>query len=335
MKKLFVLFSVLFSTVAAAQQRPAPVPMYRDPITDGAADPVMVWNYQESKWWMLYTQRRANLEAPDVAYCYGTPIGIASGEDSGRVWVYRGTLNLDFEKGHNTFWAPDVVYQNGEYHMFVAYIQGVRIHWGGKARIAHYISKNLWDWKYLGFLKLSSEYLIDPSLCRMPDGKWRMWYKDETRSSAIMMAESNDLVHWSFNSTPVLGQSQQEGPKIFRFKGYYWMLTDEWKGMRVYRSTDALSWDKQGLILDTASARKDDGPSGAHGDVVVIQDKAWVVYFTHPGRQSHSKTTHDANDIVPFSERRSSIQVAPLEVKDGTLQVDRSRPFAFFPGRPD
>lgn len=56
----------------------APAPLFRDPITDGAADPVLVWNRQEQKWWMLYTQRRANTESPDVAYCYGNDIGIAS-----------------------------------------------------------------------------------------------------------------------------------------------------------------------------------------------------------------------------------------------------------------
>src|SRR5450432_3733421 len=97
----------------------APAPLFRDPVTDGAADPVLIWNRQEKKWWMLYSQRRANIESPDVAYCYGNDIGVASGEDNGHTWVYRGTLNLEFEKGRNTFWAPDVVYVNGEYHMFV------------------------------------------------------------------------------------------------------------------------------------------------------------------------------------------------------------------------
>src|SRR6476620_9005692 len=76
----------------------APAPLYRDPVTDGAADPVIIWNRQEKSWWMLYTQRRANLDAADVAYCYGTPIGIASSKDNGQTWVYRGTLKLDFDR---------------------------------------------------------------------------------------------------------------------------------------------------------------------------------------------------------------------------------------------
>ena len=69
----------------------------------------------EKNWWMLYTQRRANSETADVAYCYGNQIGIASSDDHGQSWVYRGTLDLDIEPGHNTFWAPDVVYHNGKY----------------------------------------------------------------------------------------------------------------------------------------------------------------------------------------------------------------------------
>lgn len=62
----------------------APAPLYRDPVTDGAADPVVVWNQEAKSWWMLYTQRRANLDAPDVAYCYGTKIGVAESTDHGQ-----------------------------------------------------------------------------------------------------------------------------------------------------------------------------------------------------------------------------------------------------------
>jgi len=104
---------------------------------------------------MLYSQRRVNTEAPDVGYSYGTKIGIASTEDHGQTWVYRGTLDLEFEKGLNTFWVPDIVYYHGLYHMFVGYIKGARIHWGGQARMAHYTSINLWDWKFLTALKIN------------------------------------------------------------------------------------------------------------------------------------------------------------------------------------
>ncbi|MBG9375055.1 family 43 glycosylhydrolase [Panacibacter sp. DH6] len=327
---LVVLFMAVVNTVMAQDvTHTAPAPLYRDPVTDGAADPVMVWNRAAQKWWMLYTQRRANTEAPGVSFCYGNDIAVACGEDSGRTWVYRGTLNLAFEEGRNTYWAPEVVYHEGVYHMFVVYIQGVRSEWGGKARMAHYTSNELWQWKFIGFVTLSSEQVIDASLMQMPDGTWRMWYKDDARNAAIMMAESKDLFTWTYNNEPVLGNTAQEGPKVFAYNHYYWMLTDEWRGMRVYRSADAIHWEKQGLILDSASARKDDQPGGAHGDVVVVNDKAWVFYFTHPGRIKHGEAHMDANGIYPFSERRSSIQVAPLQFANGTLVSDRSRPFVF------
>jgi hypothetical protein len=333
---LLVCLTFVFNSTVQARQdsipanHTAPAPLFRDPVTDGAADPVLIWNREEKKWWMLYSQRRANTESPDVAYCYGTDIGVASGEENGHTWVYRGTLNLEFERGRNTFWAPDVVYHNGEYHMFVVYIKGVRIHWGGKAQMAHYVSKNLWDWKFNGFLKLSSENVIDASLIQMPGGDWRMWYKDDARHAAIMVAQSKDLYTWSFDDKPVLGNTQQEGPKIFRYGDYYWMITDEWHGMRVYRSADAGTWEKQGLILDSASHRTEDRPSGAHGDVIIVNNKAYVFYFTHPGRKAHSDAHLNENGIYPFDERRSSIQAGLLEIKNGTLVCDRDKPFDFW-----
>ena len=76
----------------------APAPLYRDPVYDGVADPVVVWNKEDRSWWMLYTQRRANVNAGNVAYCYGNDIGIASSRDHGRTWVYRGVLDLNMER---------------------------------------------------------------------------------------------------------------------------------------------------------------------------------------------------------------------------------------------
>lgn len=244
--------------------------------------------------------------------------------------VYRGNLNLAIDKGLNTFWAPDIVYNNGDYHMFVVYIEGVRNHWGGKARMAHYTAKNLWDWKFFGYLKLTSENVIDASLFKMPGGKWRMWYKDEKQGSAIMMAESSDLFTWSINAKPVIAGSAQEGPKIFACGEYFWMLTDEWQGMRVYKSKDCNTWEKQGIILAGPSTRAEDTPSGAHGDVVVVNNKAYIFYFTHPGRKIHGDAPLNSNGVIPYNLRRSSIQIAPLEIKDGTLVSNRDTPFDFW-----
>ena len=54
------------STCSAAEKalgkHPAPAPLFRDPIHDGAADPTLVWNRAEKCWWMLYTNRRADAD---------------------------------------------------------------------------------------------------------------------------------------------------------------------------------------------------------------------------------------------------------------------------------
>lgn len=331
MKK--ILLALLFAACGICSEvaaQTAPAPLFRDPITDGAADPVLIWNRQEKSWWMLYTQRRANCESENVAFCYGNAIGIASSHDNGRTWVYRGTLDLKIDEGHNTFWAPDIVYHNGKYHLFVAYIQGVYTNWNGAAHIVHFTSKDMWHWKYEGVPALSSDRVIDATLFKVSDKEWRMWYKDEPRGSVTMMARSKNLKKWTYDEDPAVGGGAHEGAKVFRYGDYYWMLTDEWQGMRVYRSTDLDNWEKQGLILDTPGKRRDDKPQGAHGDVVVLGDKAYVFYFTHPDRPQHAQHPFDhERNMMEYKYRRSSIQVAPLYIKDGTLVAPRDEKFDF------
>ena len=329
---IMFLTGVLAAGELSAQTiRKAPAPLFRDPVHDGAADPVVFWNREAKEWWMLYTARRANTDAADVAYCYGTNIGIASSSDNGRSWVYRGELDLEFEKGKNTFWAPDLVWSNGKYHLFVAYIRGVRNHWGGQKRMAHYTSTNLWDWNFEGLLSLSSENVIDATLFQTSDGIWKMWYKDESAGSLTYIAESNDLFNWKWSDDPVITDRPHEGPKVFKVHGYYWMITDEWAGMGVYRSSDLKNWEKQSNpILDKPSSRPEDTPSGAHGDVVVVNNKAYIFYFTHPGRDLHSKASLDVNGILPYSLRRSSVQVAELTIRNGWIECDRDKPFDFY-----
>lgn len=331
MRRLTCFLSFLLLIVASGFSQQPSAPLFRDPIYDGAADPIVIWNKVEKNWWMLYSARKANQQVPDVSFCYGTNVAIASSDDNGKTWLYRGELDLDFERGTNSFWAPDVVYHEGLYHMYVVYFRGVRSHWGGNPVIHHYTSENMWDWTHVGPLKLSSNSVIDATVFKMKNGKFRMWYKDETQGALTVMSESDDLYKWTTKSTkPVIGGQAHEGPKVFEYKGYYWMLTDEWQGMRVYRSNDLDKWEKQGLILDKPSSRKEDSPSGAHGDVVVVQDKAYVFYFTHPGRSKHFEGELDENGGFSYTNRRSSIQVAELVFDGTTLTCDRDKPFDFF-----
>jgi hypothetical protein len=304
-----------------------PAPMFRDPITNGAADPTLVYNPLVKQWWMFYTQRRANTEAANVAYCYGNPIGVAMSSDNGHTWVYKGTLALDFEPGVNTFWAPEVAFDGKNYHLFVTYIQGVRNDWGGTSRTAHYTSSDLWNWKFQNFANFGSNRVIDISAYQMPDKTWKLWFKDQANGGSISSSTSTNFINWKRDAVPAIAGGAQEGPKVFRFKDHYWMITDEWKGQRVYRSDDALKWERQGLILDVPGTRPQDTPQGAHADVVVAGGRAYIIYFTHPGRKKHQDDEHDEIGNIPYKMRRSVIQVAELIEKDGVLTCDRNAKF--------
>ena len=67
---LALLFLRVAPTVIAQRDsslRIAPAPLFRDPVNDGAADSVVVWNQSDKSWWMLYTTRRANMPMYDVS----------------------------------------------------------------------------------------------------------------------------------------------------------------------------------------------------------------------------------------------------------------------------
>jgi len=170
-------------------------PLFRDPIQDGAADPVVVWNRKELNWWMIYTNRRAMAEGERHAWVHGTDLGVASSSDGGRTWLYRGILTgLDVEWGRNTFWAPEIIWHEGLYHMYVSYIRGVPTDWPGfSRRMLHYVSPDLLAWHFESEIRLSSDRVIDACIHELPGGGFRMWYKDEDHESHTYAADSMDL----------------------------------------------------------------------------------------------------------------------------------------------
>ena len=82
-KPILPLLIVLQCSIVCSQQDrgvTAPKPLFRDPVFDGSADPVVVWSFAELKWFMFYTIRRANLpegEIDRVNCVHVTKIGIA------------------------------------------------------------------------------------------------------------------------------------------------------------------------------------------------------------------------------------------------------------------
>ncbi|ADI13065.1 Glycosyl hydrolase family 32 domain protein [Streptomyces bingchenggensis BCW-1] len=299
----------------------ADAPLFRDPVYDGAADPVAVHHRQSGEWWLVYTNRRTTAPGPGVAWVHGTDLGVAASADGGRTWTYRGTLTgLDTEWGRNTFWAPEIIWHDGLYHMYVSYIRGVPDSWDGAARIRHYTSPDMLEWNYHGVLDLDSDRVIDACVFPLPGGGWRMWFKDESRGSLTCAADSPDLYHWRPIGV-VVDHRGHEGPNVFALDGHYWMIIDEWRGQGVLRSDDLTTWEHQGLILDTPGSRPDDGNIGLHADVVVQGETAYIFYFTHPGRPAYTN-----DDDGTQATRRSSLQVAAARVVDGRLHCDRDEP---------
>jgi hypothetical protein len=320
-KGILIVASLLSAISSSAQKsKPAPKPLYTDPIHDGAADPVIIWNEKANRWWMFYTNRRANIEyTTGVKWVHGTRIGIAESAD-GSTWHYKDTASINYrpDEGY-TFWAPDVIEHNDVYHMFLTYVPGIFSNWNHPRYIVHLTSEDLKNWKFESRLQLVNDKVIDASVYHLPDGSWRMWYNNERDGKSIWYADSKDLYNWVDKGKAIAARG--EGPKVFEWKGSYWMIVDVWKGMEIYKSKDLSNWKKQTTrILEEGGTGKDDGAIGGHCDVVVNNDRAYVYYFTHPGRTKISPAPANS-----YEAKRSVIQVAQLEFKNGELVCDRNK----------
>ena len=297
--------------------------IFRDPVFDGAADPTVVRRESDGKLFMFYTQRRATMECPSdsVEWCHGTKIGVAvcdvnpfdgecynpsvacgdsspcTGEPSGNIkgWRYAGTADLPFVEGADTYWAPEIVFDGENYRMFVTYINGVFSEWAGGAEIRQFVSPDLVNWTPLGAVPADSERVIDPCLFPLPSGGWRMWYKDEKRSSHTYYIDTFDFREWRPGGEAT-SDTDQEGPNVFALGGYFWLVADVWDGLAVYRGGDLSRFERQeGNILPSVAS---------HADVFVEDGRARLVYFTYPE-----------------GDRRSAVCVSELISDKGRLKV--------------
>lgn len=318
---LFVFMFAFTSFSLAQQSKVASKPLFDDPVYHGAADPVIVWNKKKKEWLMFYTNRRATLnDSTGVKWVHGTKIGIASSKD-GAHWKYVDTANINYRPDDGyTFWAPDVIEHNELYHMYLTYVPGIFDNWNHPRTIVHLTSKDLFNWKYESTLKLANEKVIDASVFQLPDGTWRLWYNNERDGKSIYYADSKDLYNWQDKGKAIAARG--EGPKVFKWQDTYWMIIDAWKGFEVYQSNDLLNWKKQSTrLLEEGGTGKDDGVMGNHCDVVVNDNRAYIYYFTHPGRTKINPARPNSVDA-----RRSVIQLAELKYNNGELTCDRNQP---------
>jgi hypothetical protein len=310
-----VLVFFLAATGLAFAQTPAgklaPRPLYRDPPFDAPTDPVLTYNAESHKWFMYYTARRATApNAPGVTWVHGSNIGMAESADGGATWIYRGAADITYGKDVHpddyTYWAPEVIWVEGTYHMYLTYVPGIFTDWNHPREIVHLTSKDGIQWTTVAKVDLQSGKTIDPCVMQLPNGAWRMWYKDEEKPKTLSYADSPDLYHWEPKGNAVT-EFSGEGPKVIHWKGSYWLIADCWQnGMRVWKSDDCLHWKLQEEAL-----------FGSHGDVVISGGRAWWFYFGGP--RPAVPSTPPAPAPAAGRGRTTAINVVELSVTDGKL----------------
>lgn len=314
---LYVVVASAMSAFAADEPAfpiaKAPAPLFDDPLWHGAADPTVLWNPIAGEFTIYYTQRRASLkDAVGVDWCHGSAIGIATSKD-GITWKYDGICTGDEGLGTPmqskvTWWAPSVLFHEGQLHMFVTRVDGIYTHWTGKRTILHFTSSDGRKWKYEQTLPLTSDNCIDPCIYRIGT-KWYVCYKDEKHQSRTHLVESPDMKNWK-SLGMVVSDVSHEAPLVWHWKDAYWMIVDAWSGLRIYRSENGVDgWKYQTTVLKSPGKRLMDGVKGGHPGILVQGERTFVFYHVHYSRGT-----------------KTVLQVAELEIdKEGKITCDRDR----------
>jgi len=306
-----------------------PKPLFTDPNYHGSCDPEMIWNPHAKEWWIFYTARRASREHGSYV---GTPIGVAASPDLIH-WRFAGYCSFDGQPGQPdmpvTFWAPGLIRDGDTFHMFVTYKDNAEPPWGGKGTIRHYTASAddlLAGWKLAADPEFAQPDPIDATLIRIGEA-FRAYYR-VGQNGGIQWAVSTDLSHWENRgqcagdvNAPASkrGFGYQEAPYVFQFGGAYWMLTDPHKGLAVYRSTDATTWELQGRILEAPGAGAKDASLARHPSVAVVNDRAFLCYHVEPGRPYPTPPPERRT----VEQKLSFLQITELKIEGDQLRCDR------------
>lgn len=105
-------FSMVMSTRPA---KVADMPLFVDPLHDGAADPTLISNRQTLTCWIFYTDRRERRsDGEGFEWFHGTRLGIAESLAGGATWTHRGEAKMDLADGRpQTQVAPAMVHHRG------------------------------------------------------------------------------------------------------------------------------------------------------------------------------------------------------------------------------
>ncbi len=255
-------------------------PLFVDPVYSGSTDPMVCYNPVTQSYYMYYTSRRMTVEGlGGIEAIHGTPIGMAESKDGGATWSYIGDAKIDYSPDENpTYWAPEVIFNEGVFHMYLTYVPGIFNDWSHPRDIVHLTSPDGINWTTQSVLKLAVRKVIDACVVKLPQGGWRLWYNNETDGKSIYYADSPDLYNWT-DKGKVPIETRGEGPNVFFWKGKYYMIIDEWKGLSAWSSEDLLHWTKSGgsYLVDGQNGQA----RGNHADVEVVGDRAYMFYFSN------------------------------------------------------
>mgnify|MGYP003310821448 FL=1 len=302
------------------EYREAENPLFIDPVYNGSTDPMVCYNPTTESYYMYYTSRRSNVPGlGGIESVHGSPIGMAESKDGGATWEYIGNANIDYHPDENpTYWAPEVIYAYGKFHMYLTYVPGIFDNWDHPREIVHLTSDNGRDWHSESVLDLAVRKVIDACITQLPDGTWRMWYNNEPDGKTIFYADSEDLYKWTDKGKVTSILTNGEGPNVFTLNGRIYMIVDEWKGLSVFTSDDYTNWTKQDgrYLVDGADGQD----RGNHADVEVVDGHAYMFYFT-----GITEKNPETGRIV--RRRGSCVKVVELKSDaEGRLYCDTTEP---------
>lgn len=338
-----LLFSIIFLTICSFvnAQDNVPAPLFIDANYHGSCDPEIVYNPADHYYYIYYTSRRATIENLFTA----TPIGVIKSKNLVN-WEFAGYCKFDGVGGtkdmSSTFWAPAIIADNNELHMFVTWkpdTTTAKGPWGGPAKIVHYktaLHNPVNGWIKVADMHDSTYNSLDATVYKKSDTV-HVWFKGKKageKKNELFHVVSTDMKNWNafgFSKSDVFnekatGQPFEEAPYIFQWNNKFWMITDPHKGLMVYESNDSENWNYRGIILKDSGSRPLDNSRARHCSVIIKDERAFIIYHVEPWRDYDSGVGIPRQPIL---NRRSVLQMAELKMKDGKISCNRNEEITF------
>lgn len=344
-RRIFLIYVFLLSLAGGCNNSESvSSPLFIDPNYHGSCDPEIIFNEHDEYYYIYYTARRSLLEENFVR----TPIGVIRSKDL-TDWEFLGYCKFDGVGGEKdadaTFWAPAIVNHEGRLHMFVTWKPDTTTRkgpWGGPSKIVHYSTSAddpMDGWEKESDLHEDEINALDAT-AYIKEGKCYVWYKGKakgSRKNELFHVVTDDFNNWQakgFSKSDVFnkaatGSGFEEAPYLFSWKERYWLITDPHDGLFVYSSDDAEDWNFRKTILEEGGDRQLDNSMARHPSVIVVGERAFIVYHVEPWRRYDLEKLKGENRLPiykqPTKNRRSVLQIAELELVDGEIVCDRNK----------